>query len=298
VLAFGGNALLKRGGSQTIEAQRENARVAAEAVGRVARTHDVVLTHGNGPQVGILARLYGGSSPANHVPLDMLGAETEGMIGYLLEREIANEIQGREVATLLTQVEVDPADSAFESPTKPIGRVYTEEEAKALVADYGWTVAADGKHWRRVVASPFPHRILESRAIERLVDAGVLLICAGGGGIPVFRDAEGKLRGADAVIDKDLTAELLARTVNASALLLLTDVSAVEVGWGTPEARQLNEVTVSELQEMEFDVGSMGPKIRAACTFVERTGRMAAIGSLGEADLILAGEAGTRVLGG
>jgi carbamate kinase len=289
---------LKRGQQATLESQLENARVAAEAVARVAKTHEVVLTHGNGPQVGILARLYGGSPTTQPVPLDMLGAETEGMIGYLLEREIANAIPGREVATLLTQVEVDPSDPAFEKPTKPIGRVYQEAEARRLSEDFGWMVARDGEHWRRVVPSPAPHRILEAKSIQRLVDAGVLVICAGGGGIPVYRNAEGALRGAEAVIDKDLTAELLARTVGASALLLLTDVSAVKVGWGTREARPLHEVSVPELQQMEFPEGSMGPKIRAACRFVEQTGRLAAIGTLADADRILAGEAGTRVLAG
>lgn len=296
VLALGGNALLKRGEPHTIAVQRKNAALAGEAVARATRTHQVVVTHGNGPQVGLLSLQQQAAGEGQRLPLDVLVGETAGMIGYLLQQEIADQLPGHEVATLLTQVEVDPNDPAFDVPTKPIGAIHTKEEADALAAEHGWIFAPDGPHWRRVVPSPLPQKIIEERTIRRLVDAGVLLICGGGGGIPVYRNEQGRTRGAEAVIDKDLTAELLARTVDADILVMLTDVEGLYADWGTRDQQLLREVTLTELADMELDAGSMGPKVRAACRFVEGTGRPAVIGALAEAEKVLAGEAGTRVV--
>ena len=296
VIALGGNALLRRGEALSAEAQRWNVGRAARAVAEVAREHEVVVTHGNGPQVGLLALQDEASESAAGFPLDVLGAETEGMIGYLVAQELGNQLPDRPVATLLTQVEVDPADPAFRAPTKPIGPVFGEEEARELARRRGWRIARDGSGWRRVVPSPAPLRILEVTTLRLLVEHGVVVVCAGGGGIPVIFDRLGRVHGVEAVIDKDRTAALLARELGARALLLLTDVSRVEVGWGTPEARPLGTVTVAELREYRFPEGSMGPKVEAAARFVEETGGFAGIGALEDAPRILSGEAGTRVV--
>jgi carbamate kinase len=288
VVALGGNALLRRGERPEAEVQRANVRSAARAVAELAREHAVVLTHGNGPQVGLLA-LHSAD------PLDVLGAESEGMIGYLVEQEIANALPGRDVATLLTQVEIDPRDPAFAAPTKPIGPVYPEAEARALATTRGWTVGPDGAGFRRLVPSPEPRRIRELRTIELLVEANVIVVCAGGGGIPVAVGPDGSVRGVEAVIDKDLSAALLARELRADALLLLTDVPAVYLDWPEPARRPLAAAQVAELRALRFDPGSMGPKVEAACRFVEATGGLAAIGALADAGRIVRGEAGTRV---
>jgi carbamate kinase len=295
VVALGGNALLRRGETPTAETQRARAREAMVAVAELAREHDIVLTHGNGPQVGLLAlqaQAYAGVPP---YPLDVLGAETEGMIGYVLEQELENLLPGKSVVTVLTQVVVDPADPAFAHPTKPIGPVYTEEQARRLERERGWSVARDNEHFRRVVASPEPLRIVELPAIRLLVEAGALVVCTGGGGIPVSADAHGRLHGVEAVIDKDLAAELLARSLGADYLLMLTDVDAVMAGWGTPDARPIRHATTAELRRLEFASGSMGPKVEAACRFVEATGGTAAIGAQEDAARILAGSTGTTV---
>ncbi len=297
VIALGGNALLRRGEPLDATVQRRNVRAAASAVAAVAREHEVVITHGNGPQVGLLllqSEAYRAVAP---YPLDILGAETEGMIGYLIEEELRNVLPGREVATLLTVVEVAADDPAFRRPSKPIGPVYTAAEARRLAVERGWRMAPDGRRWRRVVPSPEPRRIIEIAAIRLLVAAGVIVVCAGGGGIPVVVDPAGGLRGVEAVIDKDLSAALLATTLEADALLLLTDVDAVYAEWGTPWARPLRRATAAELRAMSFAPGSMGPKIEAACRFVESGGRFAAIGALADAALLLRGGAGTRVVG-
>ena len=299
VIALGGNALLRRDEPLTAEAQRRNVAEAARAVAEVAREHEVLVTHGNGPQVGLLALREEDSGTAGF-PLDVLGAETEGMIGYLVAQELGNQLPERAVATLLTQVEVDPADPAFRTPSKPIGPTWTEAEAVSLAARRGWRIARDGDPrsnlWRRVVPSPEPLRILEVSTLRLLADHGVLVVCAGGGGIPVVFDPWGRVHGVEAVIDKDTTAALLARETGADALLLLTDVERVMAGWGTPGARPLAEATPSELRALDFAPGSMGPKVDAALRFVEETGGFAAIGALADAPRILAGEAGTRVL--
>ena len=295
VCALGGNALLRRGEPAEAVVQQRNVAVAVQAVAELARAHNVVATHGNGPQVGLLAlqgEAYGGVRP---YPLDVLGAESEGMIGYLLEQGLRNELPGREIATLLTQVVVDPADPAFALPSKPIGPVYSELEARRLARERGWAVAPDGSAWRRVVPSPEPRDILELGAIRVLVEAGVLVVCTGGGGIPVVLGSDGSLRGVEAVIDKDLSAALLARLLRADFLLMLTDVAAVERGWGTPSAQPIERATPAELRALEFALGSMSPKVEAACRFVEATGGTAGIGALGEATTVVRGEAGTIV---
>jgi carbamate kinase len=295
VVALGGNALLRRGQAADVATQRRNVSAAVGAVAGLARTHDVVVTHGNGPQVGLLALQSEAYPDVDTYPLDVLGAESEGMIGYLLEQGLENELGGRPVATLLTQVLVDAADPGFARPTKPIGPLYERERAERLREERGWAIATDGDRYRRVVASPEPRGIVELATIRLLLEAGVLVVCVGGGGIPVAADDEGRLRGVEAVIDKDLAAALLARELEADALLLLTDVRAVVAGWGTPEAMPLGESSAAELRKMSWDPGSMGPKVEAACRFAEATGRLAAIGALEDAAAILAGECGTRV---
>ncbi len=298
VTALGGNALLRRGEPADVASQRRNVGTAARAIAALAADHEVVVTHGNGPQVGLLALQGEAYEEVDPYPLDVLGAEAEGMIGYLLEQELVNELGETPVATLLTQVVVDAGDPAFARPTKPIGPVFDNETAARLAAERGWALAPDRDGQRRVVASPEPRSIVELPTIRLMVEAGVVVICVGGGGIPVLLDDQGRLRGAEAVIDKDLAAALLARSLEADALLLLTDVPAVELGWGTPDARPLGEVASSELRSSEFQPGSMGPKVEAACRFAEATGAVAGIGALGDAAGILAGERGTRVSSG
>jgi carbamate kinase len=295
VVALGGNALLRRDEAADATAQRRNVAAAVRAIGEIARTREVVVTHGNGPQIGLLALQSEAYRPVAPYPLDVLGAESEGMIGYLLDQGLANELGARPVATLLTQVLVDAEDEAFAHPTKPIGPLYDRETAERLRGDRRWSIAPGGEGYRRVVASPEPRAIVELETIRLLVDAGVLVVCVGGGGIPVLADAAGRLHGVEAVIDKDLAAALLARDLGADALLLLTDVAAVCSAWGTARERPLAEATPSELHELEWEPGSMGPKVEAACRFAETTGSVAGIGALGDAAAILRGEAGTRV---
>ena len=295
VVALGGNALLRRGEPLTAEIQRRRAGEAMGLVAELAGADDVVLTHGNGPQVGLLALQASAYTDVPPYPLDVLGAESEGMIGYVLEQELQNRLPGRSAATILTQVVVDADDAAFAAPSKPIGPVYTEEEARRLERERGWSVAPDGGHFRRVVPSPLPLRIVELAAIRMLVDAGAIVVCTGGGGIPVVLDGGGTLHGVEAVIDKDLAAELLARSLDADFLLMLTDVDAVMRDWGTPDEAPIGRTTPAELRTLRFAPGSMGPKVEAACRFVEATGGTAAIGSLEDAVRIVAGEAGTTV---
>ena len=295
VIALGGNALLRRGQPMTVEAQRENVAAAARAVGEIAREHSVVVTHGNGPQVGLLALQSEAVTDVPSYPLDVLGAESEGMIGYLLEQEIGYWVPRQRLATLLTQVVVDAGDPAFARPTKFVGPVYDETAAVALARERGWQVARDGEQWRRVVASPEPVHIVELDTIRLLVEHGVTVICVGGGGIPVTLDSSGRLRGVEAVIDKDLAAAVLADQLDADALLLLTDVDGIYAHWGTPAPRRIESATPGELRGLDLPAGSMGPKAEAACRFTERAGRMAAIGSMGDARALLNGEAGTVV---
>jgi carbamate kinase len=296
VVALGGNALLRRGEPADVATQRANIATAVEAIAELAAEHDVVVTHGNGPQVGLLALQGEAYSAVEPYPLDVLGAESEGMIGYLLDQELVNRLSGRrQVATLLTQIIVDSADEAFRRPEKFIGPVYDDEVAHRLATERGWAVAADGRAWRRVVPSPEPRSIVELGTIRLLVEAGVLVVCVGGGGIPVIVDRDGRLRGVEAVIDKDRAAELLAEGLGADALLMLTDVPAVELDHGRPDARPLGDIDASRLRAMEFAPGSMAPKVDAACRFAERTGGLAGIGRLEDAAAILRSERGTRV---
>jgi len=295
VIALGGNALLRRGEPLEADIQRTNVRRAARSIAAVARCHEVIVTHGNGPQVGLLALQGEALSDIHPYPLDVLGAESEGMIGYLIEQELTNELPGRDVVTLLTQVVVDRGDSAFRNPSKPVGPVYTEETARRLASERGWHTARDGDRWRRVVPSPEPRRILEIRAIRLLVEAGALVICTGGGGIPVAVGEGGVIRGVEAVIDKDLSAALLASALRADVLLMLTDVPAVQLEWGTPRARPLRHATPAELRRMRFAAGSMGPKVEGACRFVDATGGVAVIGALEDAAAMLDRQAGTVI---
>jgi len=301
VVALGGNALLRRGQPLTAENQRSNARVACRALAPVALEHELVISHGNGPQVGLLALEGAAYTAVEPYPLDMLGAQTEGMIGYLLQQELGNELPfDVRLATLLTLVEVDATDPAFGNPTKPIGPIYTKEEADRLGAEKGWAFKLDGTSMRRVVPSPTPQRIFGLDPLEWLVERGCVVICAGGGGIPVMYTDEpaaaGKrLVGVEAVIDKDLASALLACDLAADALLIVTDVDAVYSDWGTPDQKAIRRASPYALERSEFAEGSMGPKVRAACMFVEQTGGFAAIGSIEDAQQLLRGEAGTVV---
>lgn len=298
VAALGGNALLRRGEPLSGEVQQANVAHAAAAIAAlVALGHHVTLTHGNGPQVGVLALQAAAGPPEAAQRLDSLDAESEGWIGYLLEQELANALPpGTEIATLLTRIEVDADDPAFAAPSKPIGPVYDEATAKQLASANGWSVAPDGaKYWRRVVPSPAPRTILNASSIQRLTTAGVFVICAGGGGIPVVRDSGAKWRGVEAVIDKDAASALLATQINADLLLMLTDVDAVYQNFGTPAQQRLAEMTVEVASGDRFAAGSMGPKVQAACTFARNTGKQAAIGRLEDAAAIIAGGAGTRI---
>jgi carbamate kinase len=294
VAALGGNALLRRGEPLEADLQRANVKRAAAALAAAANDHQLVVTHGNGPQIGLLALQAAALAGVEPYPLDVLGAETEGMIGYLLEQEFRNALPGRDVATLLTQVVVDPADSAFAFPAKPIGPVYTEEEARRLAAAHGWTIAPDGTGFRRVVASPEPLRILELTTIRLLIDAGALVICTGGGGIPVSI-ADDVLRGVEAVIDKDLAAARLAEDIGAELLVLLTDVPGVLRDLNRSDS-VLAHAQPADLRSMRLPAGSMGPKAEAACRFVERTGGRAAIGALEDAEALVKGTAGTQIV--
>jgi carbamate kinase len=298
VVALGGNALLKRGEPMTHDVQRANIRVAAQALAPVAQQHQLVLAHGNGPQVGLLALQASAYKEVEAYPLDVLGAQTEGMIGYMIEQELGNLLPFEiPFATILTMVEVDPNDPAFRNPTKFVGPVYEEAEANRLSNEKGWVFKLDGTRWRRVVASPLPKRIFEIRPVKWLLEHGAVVICAGGGGIPTMYDPERErwLTGIEAVIDKDLASELLARDLDADLFVIATDVKAVYLDWGKPEQRMLGRVTPEELRSYNFPAGSMGPKVQAAIQFVERTGKRAAIGSLEDIQQIVAGTAGTNV---
>ena len=296
VVALGGNALLRRGQSFSAEHLLENVKGVAAQLARIAQDHELVVTHGNGPQIGLLALQNSAYKAVAPYPLDMLGAQTEGMIGYLLEQELANHLPpGRTVASLLTRVEVDPADPAFKRPTKPIGPVYAKEEAETLAHTLGWTIAPDGTGFRRVVASPRPLRVLGVHPVRWLLQHAAVVIAAGGGGIPVVRAADGQsLEGVEAVIDKDLTSALLAQELGADCLLIATDVDAVYLDWGTPAQRALGKVTPQDLVAHFFPAGSMGPKVQAATGFVRKTGKKALIGALAQIEDMLAGRAGTE----
>jgi carbamate kinase len=299
LVALGGNALLKRGEPMTAEVQRANVQTAARSLAPVAERHQLVLSHGNGPQVGLLALQAAAYKEVEAYPLDVLGAQTEGMIGYLIEQELGNLLPAEvPLATILTMIEVDPDDPAFADPTKFVGPIYDDDAAGRLETEKGWAFKRDGASMRRVVPSPAPKRIFEIRPIRWLLEHGTLVICTGGGGIPTafVPDKERTLGGVEAVIDKDLASELLAREVDADLFVMATDVDAVYEHWGSPQQRRIEQATPAELRRQDFASGSMGPKVDAAVRFVEATGRRAAIGSLADIDGIVEGRAGTTVV--
>ena len=296
MVALGGNALLERGEKPDAEIQREHVRRAALALAPLAREHQLIICHGNGPQVGVLA-VESEADPnlSRPYPLDVLVAQTQGMIGYWLVQELRDAGVEQPVVALLTRVVVDPDDPAFSRPTKFIGSGYRRDQAERLAAEHGWTVAADGERWRRVVPSPGPLRIPELPSIADLLASGTTVVCGGGGGIPVAEDAAGALVGVEAVFDKDLTAAHLAVALDADRLLVLTDVGAVLRDFGTPRASPIRDLGLDDLAELDLPAGSMGPKIQACRAFTAATGRPSAIGALDEAAAVLAGAAGTTV---
>ncbi len=295
VVALGGNALLRRGQPMTAKNQRENVRIAAQALAPIAAGNQLVISHGNGPQVGLLALQSAAYEEVEAYPLDVLGAQTEGMIGYMIEQELGNLLPIEyPFATILTMVEVDPEDPAFDEPTKPIGPVYSEAEAKRLEADKGWVMKPDGEQWRRVVPSPEPHRIFEMRPIHWLLEKGTIVICAGGGGIPTIYNEEGNLEGVEVVIDKDRASALLAFELEADLLIMATDTDGVYLDWGTEDAHRIERTTPDEIEKYEFAAGSMGPKVEAAADFVSRTGQRAVIGALADIPAMVEGTAGTQ----
>ena len=299
VVALGGNALLRRGQPMAVENQRENVRVACDRLAPIAEQHELIISHGNGPQIGLLALEEAAYTEVPESPLDVLGAETQGMIGYLIEEELGNRLPfEKPLATLLTMIEVDPDDPAFTNPSKPIGPQYDQAEADKLATERGWTFKPDGNKMRRVVPSPVPQRIFEHRPIKWLLDHGCVVICAGGGGIPTAYRPGRELVGVEAVIDKDRASALLARDIEADMLIMATDAQAVFVGFGTPQQRAIVAADPDALlaeYHAEFAAGSMLPKVQAACEFAGATGKPAVIGALADIDAMLAGTAGTRV---
>jgi carbamate kinase len=296
VVALGGNALLQRGQALNAENQRKNIRVAAGHLAAVHEKHDLVIAHGNGPQVGLLALMDEAYTAVDPYPLDVLGAETVGMIGYMIEQELGNLIAFEDhIVTILTQIVVDPNDNAFKNPTKPVGPIYEKAEAERLRKDKGWTMAADGEYFRKVVPSPLPQRIIEMNVIRMLADSGITVICAGGGGIPVAYDDNSKLFGVEAVIDKDLASGLLAKGLDAGMFLMVTDVANVYMDFGTEQQRAIKAAHPDALEARLFAEGSMGPKVAGACKFVRETGNISAIGSLSDLKDIVDGKAGTLI---
>ncbi|MFW2177283.1 MULTISPECIES: carbamate kinase [unclassified Moraxella] len=296
VVALGGNALLRRGEALSASNQRENVRIAANQIAKIYPNNQLVIAHGNGPQVGLLALQGAAYEKVETYPLDVLGAETEGMIGYMIEQEMGNLLpQEVPLATILTQVEVDSQDPAFQRPTKPIGPVYDKDEAERLATEKNWTIAPDGDKFRRVVASPRPKRIFEIRPVKWLLDNGTVVICAGGGGIPTYYDQAGHLTGVEAVIDKDLCSALLAQELEADLLVIATDVDATYIDFKQPTQKAIAQANPADLEAMNFPDGSMGPKIQAACEFARNTGKVAVIGSLANIEAIVQGTSGTRI---
>jgi carbamate kinase len=296
VVALGGNALLRRGEPMTADNQRANIRIATEQIAKIHTGNELVIAHGNGPQVGLLSLQAAAYTQVSPYPLDVLGAETEGMIGYIIEQELGNLLDFEvPFATLLTQVEVDAKDPAFQNPSKPIGPVYSKAEAEKLAAEKGWAIAPDGDKYRRVVASPRPKRIFEIRPITWLLEKGSIVICAGGGGIPTMYGEDGKLQGIEAVIDKDLCSSLLAGQLDADLLVIATDVNAAFIDFGKPTQKAIGQAHPDDMEKLGFAAGSMGPKVQAACEFARQTGKTAVIGSLSDIEAIVQGRAGTRI---
>ena len=296
VIALGGNALLRRGEPLSAENQRQNVRIACEQIAKIYPSNELVITHGNGPHVGLLALQGAAYKEVSTYPLDVLGAESVGMIGYMIQQELGNLVPFEvPFATLLSQVEVDPKDPAFQKPTKPIGPVYSKEEAERLAKEKDWTIAQDGDKYRRVVPSPLPKRIFEIRPVKWLLEKGSIVICAGGGGIPTYYDEQGNLQGVEAVIDKDLCSALLAENLDADLFIIATDVAATYVDWGKPTQKAIAKASPEAISQMGFAAGSMGPKVQAAVNFVKQSGKDAVIGSLSDIVEIVEGKAGTRI---
>lgn len=298
VVALGGNALLRRGQPMTVANQRANVRIAAEALAPVALEHELVITHGNGPQVGLLALQGAAYHPDDAFPLDVLGAETEGLIGYLIEQELGNLLPfDKPLATLLTMVEVNHDDPAFADPTKFVGPLYDQAAAAQLAATKGWVVKQDGDAWRRVVPSPEPQRIFELRPVKWLLEQGAVVIAAGGGGIPtMYVPGTRTLVGVEAVVDKDRASALLAIEVAADQFVVATEADAIYVDWATPQQRAIRQATPEALADIGFPAGSMGPKVEAACAFVHTTGNPALVGALDRIPALLARDGGTAVV--
>lgn len=298
VIALGGNALLQRGEPMTASVQLANMKVAAKALAELAQDHEIIVAHGNGPQIGLLALQGLAYSPDTPWPLDVLGAETDGMIGYLIEQELMNLLpEGSRCATLLSRVEVSPTDDAFQKPSKPIGPVYSQADAERAQSAHGWVMVQESTGGlRRVVPSPLPIKILGLEAIKVLLKARHCVICAGGGGIPVMRNANGEMEGVEAVIDKDRTSSVLALGLEADALILLTDVDAVYEHFGTANQKPIGQTTAEALQLLDLEPGSMGPKVSAASAFINAGGKLAGIGKLEDARAILERRAGTRIV--
>lgn len=296
VIALGGNALLKRGEVMSSENQRANVKTACEQIAQVYNGNQLIITHGNGPQVGLLALQNNAYKDVPMYPLDVLGAETVGMIGYMIQQELSNVLPKEAgIATVLTQVQVDPKDPAFANPTKPVGPVYSKEEAEAIAKEKGWTMAPDNDKFRRVVASPKPVGFYGLRPLRTLIDGGYVVVCGGGGGVPTYVGEDGKQHGSEAVVDKDLATALLGSLVGADLLVIATDVDGAYVGWGTPDKKRVALSDTKSIQEFDFAKGSMGPKVQAAINFVEATGKDAVIGALSDIEQIVAGKAGTRI---
>ncbi len=298
VIALGGNALLRRGQALTDDNQQQNVELACDHLARVAADHELVISHGNGPQVGLLALQGAAYEKVPTYPLDVLGAETQGMIGYLVSRELNNRLPGSApIAVLLTMVEVDPADPAFAEPSKPIGPFYDADEADRLAAERGWEFRPDGDAYRRVVPSPKPKRIVELTQIKALLGDGAVVICAGGGGVPIMTGPDGRTDGIEAVIDKDFASELLAEGIGADRFMMATDIDSVYLNWKQPDQASIARAHPDAIEAVAdtFPAGSMRPKVLAAAAFARATGEQAMIGSLGQITEILAGDAGTVI---
>ena len=297
VIALGGNALLKRGEPMLCENQRANVRIACQQIAKAYEGNQLVIAHGNGPQVGLLALQNNAYKEVPMYPLDVIGAESIGMIGYMIQQELVNFVpKSAKLATVLTQTRVDPNDPAFQNPTKPVGPVYEKEEAERLAKEHGWTIAPDNDKYRRVVPSPEPKQIWGLEPLRTLAEKGYITICCGGGGIPTYFDEKGNLVGAEAVIDKDLASSVLATSLDADMFIIATDVDAAYVGWRQPTQKKIRQADPASLRAFGFAKGSMGPKVEAACRFVEQTGKTAVIGALDKIEDILAGKSGTRVV--
>lgn len=294
VVAIGGNALLQRGELMSCENQRKSVEATAQSLAKLHEEYRLVIVHGNGPQVGLLALQNLAYRDCPPYPLDILGAETQGMIGCLMQQGIKKELPNTNVTTLITQVMVNSDDPAIADPSKFIGPVYDKESAQQLADQHGWTIKPDGDYWRRVVPSPTPSKIMESDAIKSLLEKDHIVICGGGGGAPIVKNGT-TIKGFEAVIDKDATAALLASEIGAAELLILTDGSHVYLDWGKPNARPLTDVTVKEMRSYSFAAGSMGPKVNACCDFAEQTGGTGNIGDLYQAVDVMKRTTGTRI---